>query len=110
MGSITGIVLNTHNLPVEDVNLVIVAGPSHPDIAALTDAKGLFSFDNLRPGHYIIKAFGQVASDDIPVQVIRNKTPFVEIWLDLEHPPTGDLNVIGEEHFFTDDSAQREEY
>ncbi|WP_375438385.1 carboxypeptidase-like regulatory domain-containing protein [uncultured Hymenobacter sp.] len=82
MGSITGIIRNTNHAPIENVNVLIVSGPAHTDIAAITGADGRFSFNSLRPGNYLLKAYGQVESDEIPVPVLANKTPFVEIWLE----------------------------
>lgn len=109
MGAIVGIVRDTNNIPLEDVNLVIVAGPSHPDIAAITDSYGMFGFDNLRPGNYILKAFGRVESDDIPVRLIRNKTPFVEIWLDNTSMSHGG-DMVDEENYFRDENYFRENF
>lgn len=107
MGSITGIIRDANNAPLEDVNMVIVSGPSHPDIVALTDSGGRFSFENLQPGDYTLKAYGRVESDDIPVRLFRHKTPFVEVWLEANASEQGE-NIVDEESYFTDDSQLRE--
>ncbi|UOQ68247.1 carboxypeptidase-like regulatory domain-containing protein [Hymenobacter volaticus] len=83
MGSITGIIRNSSNhAPLEEVNVLIVSGPPHTDMAAVTGSDGRFSFNSLRPGNYLLKAYGQVESDEIPVEVLAKQTPFVEIWLE----------------------------
>lgn len=81
MGSISGIIRNADNAPLEDVNVLILSGPSHNDMAALTGADGRFILDNLQPGDYVLKAYGQVESNEIPVQVLPEKIPLIEIWL-----------------------------
>lgn len=79
MGSISGIIRNSNDAPMADVNVIIVSGPDHHDIAAVTGADGQFSFHSIQPGNYVIKAFGQVESEEIPVQVQSEQVPFVEI-------------------------------
>lgn len=82
MGSIKGIVRDQNNTPMQGLNIIIVSGPTHPDIVAITDIHGKFTFTDLRPGNYAVKAYGVTESDDIPVQVIKEKTAFVEIWME----------------------------
>jgi len=84
-GAITGLIKDAEDVPIEDVNIVIVAGPTHQDIAALTGADGVFGFSNLQPGNYVIKAFStDMESDDIPVRVLPKKTAFIEVWLEAD--------------------------
>lgn len=90
MGSITGIIRNANDAPVEDVNVVIISGPTHNDIAALTGADGQFSFTGIQPGDYVIKAFGQLESPEIQVQVQTHHEPFVEVWLNDDDGPEDD--------------------
>lgn len=95
-GTIRGIVRNDSDEPVEDVNVVIVTGPSHPDVAPITSSDGTFDFGNLRPGNYIIKAFSPgVDSELISVRVNARKVSFVEIWLEMGVVDEGN-NVIDE--------------
>jgi hypothetical protein len=84
VGSITGIIRNTHDALLADVNVLIVSGPSHNDVAAITGADGQFSIHGLQPGAYVLKAFGQVESGEIPVQVLPTQIPFVEIRLESD--------------------------
>lgn len=114
MGYITGIVRDTTNAPLEDVNMLIVSGPPHPDIVAVTDTEGRFGFENLRPGRYVLKAYGRLESDEIPVQVRANQPPFVEIWLgSAPAPPTPDSAeesyLINEVNGLEEEGYQREE-
>ena len=81
MGSINGIIRDANNTPLENVNVLIVSGPSHHDIAAVTGIDGQFSLGSLQPGNYVLKAFGQMERDEVPVQVLPDQTPFVEIRL-----------------------------
>ncbi len=89
MSSIKGIIRNTYDVPLKDVNVMIVKGPPHSDIVAVTGDNGTFEFGNLRPGNYVMKAYGETESDDIPVRVLFGKKAFVEIW--LEETDTTDL-------------------
>lgn len=83
MGSIKGIIKDNNDRPVADVTVMIVTGPSHPDIAPLSDEEGRFDLSQLAAGNYTIKAYGDVESESIPVTVFHRKTAFVEIWLDI---------------------------
>jgi hypothetical protein len=85
-GKIRGVVKSEQG-PIIDAQVVIEDGPQHPDIAALTDDQGRFSFGSLTPGKYVIRVYGSGgASDPIQVPVIRGKTAFVEVWLDTAEP------------------------
>ena len=100
-GSIKGRVRDENDVPIEDVSIVIKAGPTHSDIAALTSSDGAFAFSNLRPGNYVLKAFSNdMESDDIAVRVFARKTAFVEIWLEsdsvLEKNNDEESNVVDE--------------
>lgn len=113
MGSITGIIRNSSRAPLEEVNVMIVSGPPHPDIASVTGADGRFSFNSLRPGKYILKAYGKVESDEIPVEVLAKQTPFVEIWLENNLGGKADTilenKVVNEENSFNPNTHSPEE-
>lgn len=95
-GAIRGLIRNANDVPIEEVNIIIVTGSTHQDIAALTGADGFFGFSNLRPGNYVIKACSiDVESDNIPVRVLPKKIAFVEIWLETDMVDEQD-NVIDE--------------
>jgi hypothetical protein len=80
LGSINGVVKDSNHRPLADVNVVIETGPTHPDLAALTGPDGVFSFGSLRPGNYVLRAFGgAITGDAIEVPVFGGKTAFVEI-------------------------------
>jgi len=82
-GIIRGIVRNDFDEPVEDISVVIVTGPSHPDVAPITSADGTFDFGQLSPGNYILRAHGdKVESELVSVRVNAKKVAFVEIWLE----------------------------
>lgn len=84
-GAIKGLVRDADNLPIADVSIVIVTGPSHQDIAALTGSDGTFCIGSLQPGRYVIKAYGRnVESDTFPVQVLARQAAAVEIWLETD--------------------------
>ena len=95
-GRIKGLIRDADDVPIEDVNIVIVTGPTHQDIAALTGADGAFDFGKLQPGNYVIKAYGSdLESDDIPVRVLPRKIAFVEVWLETNMVEEQD-NVVDE--------------
>jgi hypothetical protein len=84
-GSIKGVVRDAGNRPIGEVAVMIVSGPSHSDIAALTSPDGSFAFSQLRPGRYAIQARGdRAASEPIPLNVRAAKVAFVQIWLDAD--------------------------
>ncbi len=84
-GAIEGIIKNAAGTPISDVNVVIVFGSNHSDIAAITDVDGTFAFGDLQPGMYGLMAFGNnVESDRISVQVLAGKVAFVEICLEAD--------------------------
>jgi protocatechuate 3,4-dioxygenase beta subunit len=51
-----GVVVDQNQLPLPEVTVVVLQGPGeYPDIAAITNEKGEFSFSELTPGEYQIK-------------------------------------------------------
>ncbi len=62
LGTISGYVLNESQLPVEEATVYVAQGPSHHDIASLTDSDGHYEISGLAPGHYVLHAkFGNKA-------------------------------------------------
>lgn len=58
-GRIEGTVMNEQRQPVAEVVIVITAttaSGSYPEIAPVTNEKGEFSFSNLPPGQYTLRA------------------------------------------------------
>lgn len=83
MGSIQGRVTDADQQPMEEVTVMIVTGPTHQDLAALTGSDGTFSFSSLKPGNYVLRAQSDSASiDSIDVRVRARRVAFVEITLD----------------------------
>lgn len=81
-GSIKGIVRDADGRPIEDVNIVILSGPVHRDIAAISGPDGSFGFGRLELGDYVLQAYGSDSeSQVISVPVVAGKIAFVEIWL-----------------------------
>jgi hypothetical protein len=56
-GTIIGYVRTLDGEPIEEATVIVVAGPAHLDIAAITDARGRFQLGNLAPGRYTIRVF-----------------------------------------------------
>jgi hypothetical protein len=65
MGKIIGKVLTVNKEPISEATVLIQEGPTHPDLAALTNAEGEFSLSNLKPGKYRLEI---LAEGFIPVQ------------------------------------------
>lgn len=58
-GSIRGVVTDHQGRTIPDVTIIIrTSDRPHPDIAAVTDAEGCFTFPDLLPGSYVLAAFG----------------------------------------------------
>lgn len=82
-GSIKGVVRNARSTPLPNANVMIVWGPSHPDVVATTDDEGVFLLGGLRPGNYTLKVHGaRTRSADLVVRVLAGKTAMLEVWLD----------------------------
>jgi hypothetical protein len=58
--AIAGRVDDDQGKPLAEATVLIVSGPAHRDIAALTDSQGRYRFDSLLPGDYtlMVNAFG----------------------------------------------------
>ncbi|MFO7663140.1 MAG: carboxypeptidase-like regulatory domain-containing protein [Chloroflexota bacterium] len=55
-GGVAGIVYDSTNRPLAEAVVMIVDGPTHPDIAALTGDDGSYDYNELLPGRYQIAA------------------------------------------------------
>lgn len=75
-GKILGKVVRAGGRPVEDLNVFVVSGPSHPDLAAITAPDGSFSLGALQPGRYVLSA-----GERVEVEVLPGKVAFVEVTL-----------------------------
>ena len=79
-GAIRGIVKDEYGIPLADITIVIVSGPDHQDMAALTGTDGRFDFGNLPTGRYLLRAYGNDSeSKDIAVMVFPMKIAFIEV-------------------------------
>ncbi|WP_394822035.1 carboxypeptidase-like regulatory domain-containing protein [Pendulispora albinea] len=56
MGMILGKVTTTGNQPIADAVIVVISGPTHPELAASSDERGTFRLSNLSQGDYVIQA------------------------------------------------------
>lgn len=65
MGLLVGVVRTTDKQPIPDARVLVVSGPTHPDIAALTNENGRFRLGGLEPGRYRIEVD---AEGFLPVQ------------------------------------------
>ena len=54
-GTILGFVSTPDGDPIEGATALIVTGPAHADIAAITDERRLFELSDLDPGFYVIR-------------------------------------------------------
>ncbi len=105
-GIIRGVVRDAANNPIQDAAVMIVTGPAHHDIAALTDASGAFDFGDVTPGRYVIQARGEaVMSESIQLTVRPARVSFVQIWLEADLDE-GDL-ATGEADDYNGDSLPR---
>lgn len=61
-GSISGYVVQDGR-PVADATVTVLAGSGpYPDLAALTDNDGWFTFDGLETGQWVLRAYGENGS------------------------------------------------
>ncbi len=82
--SIEGVVLNHHNQPIPDAVITIASGTgSAPDIAAVSNDEGAFSFYNVEAGRYRLKVVNGQYIEYVEVTVDRD-TAFVKINIDSE--------------------------
>ncbi|MGB5951356.1 MAG: carboxypeptidase-like regulatory domain-containing protein, partial [Ornithinimicrobium sp.] len=67
---LSGIVTTATGEPVADARVVLATGPGdRPDVAALTQPDGTFSFGAVVPGRYRVEAFSDLARADAYVDV-----------------------------------------
>lgn len=64
-----------------DATVLIVEGPDHYDIAALTDEDGHFSFNDLRPGRYSLQVNAGFASQTTQCEVKAGQITELEFLL-----------------------------
>src|SRR5215469_5076659 len=55
MGTIAGRITSPDGEPIANASVMVASGPSHPDLAAITDKKGAFRLDDLEAGEYLIQ-------------------------------------------------------
>ena len=55
MGILKGVVTTAEREPIPEARVMIAEGPSHPDIAGLTNDDGRFRLTGLAPGKYKIE-------------------------------------------------------
>jgi protocatechuate 3,4-dioxygenase beta subunit len=55
-GGVAGMVYDSTGRPLAEAVVMIVDGPTHPDIAALTGDDGSYYYDDLLPGRYQVAA------------------------------------------------------
>jgi len=82
-GTIRGTVLTRRHEPLCEATVAIRGGPTHPDIAALTDEQGQFLLSNLQPSEYRLTAHaGRHASQTKQVAVSPNELSTVQFALE----------------------------
>lgn len=68
--SIEGVVTDRSGLPMPGVMVAIVEGTaSYPDLAAMTNQQGQFSFGSLQKGEYTVKVFRESLSREEKVRI-----------------------------------------
>lgn len=55
-GMIVGRVCSAGGQPISDATVLIASGPSHADIASLTDDDGRYVIGGVKPGAYTVRA------------------------------------------------------
>jgi hypothetical protein len=55
MGTILGTVQTTQEEPVAEAAIMVASGPTHHDVAALSDENGEFRLSDLEPGRYVLQ-------------------------------------------------------
>jgi len=85
-GQIVGRVVDAEGEPVEEAQLLITEGPTHPDIAALTASDGRFALGGLAAGTYRLRAqaTGFAACTAVVVLTPGSRSVFAELALDRE--------------------------
>ena len=74
MAGIAGTILTISDQPIPDATVMIVAGPAHTDLAAITDGSGQFEFGDLTPGSNMLQVVCdgfQTVSGQVPVRARR---------------------------------------
>lgn len=78
MLTLEGVVTNNQGLPVSDVIVTILSGAgNYPDIGAMTNEKGQFSFSNLPAGTIELKFITDTQEMEKKVALKKGQTSFV---------------------------------
>ena len=96
MGAIVGEVLTVNKQPIADAAVMVASGPTHSDVAALTDERGAFRLGDLESGRYVIEvdAEGYVSRQGrVPVR--SERATHVHIVLQNEYVPEIDESTNG---------------
>jgi Carboxypeptidase regulatory-like domain len=73
--SISGIITSSNGKPIEGVVVSIVSGTaSFPEIAAVSNDSGAFSFDGIENGKFTLKAFRGDSVRTVEVEVDNKET------------------------------------
>ena len=71
MGTIAGTVMTIDGVPISEASVYVASGPSHADLAALTDEFGNFRLSGLSVGVYVIEVSAEgfmAVSGHVPVR------------------------------------------
>lgn len=97
LGLLAGHVMDADGRPVPEARVFVVAGPSHPDIAAFTGEDGRFALGSLAPGLYRLQVeAGGFAARPLTVEVrpalravVKVVLPRLPDWPEAEEIPGG---------------------
>jgi Carboxypeptidase regulatory-like domain len=100
MGAIVGNITTTGGEPIADASVMVESGPSHPDLAAITDESGVYRLGDLEPGQYVIRVFAEgfsTVSGRVPVR--RGHTTRANLTLEEDETPVPEMDDQFEDEF-----------
>lgn len=110
MGAIAGNITTSEGEPIADASVLVESGPSHPDLAAITDASGAYRLSDLNPGQYVVRVFAEgflTMSGRVPVR--DKQVTSLNVTLEEDESPVPEMDDQFKDVFPTPSKSGSEE-
>jgi hypothetical protein len=100
MGTIVGKITTSDGRPIADATVMVESGPTHSDLAAVTDVTGAYALSELEPGLYTLQvnaAGFSTVSGRVPVR--HKQITRADLTLEEEEIPVPEMDDQFEDEF-----------